>query len=42
MIRAIRNLARLIVIRRTLGRHDALFPHELLDLAPRRGRHSPA
>ena len=34
MIRTIRNLARLIVIMRTLGRHDALFPHELRDLAP--------
>ena len=34
MIRTIRNLARLIVIMRTLGRHDALFPHELRDVAP--------
>ncbi|QQP89708.1 2-polyprenylphenol 6-hydroxylase [Skermanella sp. TT6] len=34
MIRTIRNLVRLVVIMRTLGRHDALFPHELRDVAP--------
>jgi ubiquinone biosynthesis protein len=34
MIRSIRNLARLLVIVRTLGRHDALFAVELGDVAP--------
>ena len=34
MIRTIRNLARLIVIMRTLGRHNALFFHELRDVVP--------
>ncbi|EWY37279.1 2-octaprenylphenol hydroxylase [Skermanella stibiiresistens SB22] len=34
MIRTIRNLARLVVIMRTLGRHDALFPNEVRDVAP--------
>jgi ubiquinone biosynthesis protein len=34
MIRSIRNLARLVVIGRTLGRHDALFSQELRDVAP--------
>jgi ubiquinone biosynthesis protein len=34
MIRTFRNLARLTVILRTLGRHDALFPEGLRDVAP--------
>ncbi len=34
MIRACRNLARLLAIARTLARHDALFPLELLGLGP--------
>ncbi|WP_207480679.1 AarF/UbiB family protein [Arenibaculum pallidiluteum] len=34
MIRILRNLARLVVILRTLGRHDALFARELMDVAP--------
>ena len=34
MIRALRNLARLLAIARILARHDALFPLELLGLGP--------
>lgn len=34
MIRTLRNLGRLVVIGRTLGRHDALFPADLHDVAP--------
>jgi len=34
MIRALRNLRRLVGIGRTLARHDALFPLELAGLAP--------
>src|SRR3712207_6711946 len=34
MIRTLRNLTRLVVIGRTLGRYDALFPEELRDVAP--------
>ena len=34
MIRALRNLARLLSIARTLARHDALFPLEALGLGP--------
>lgn len=34
MFHALRNLARLAVILRTLGRHDALFADELRDVAP--------
>jgi ubiquinone biosynthesis protein len=34
VIRTLRNLGRLAVIVRTLGRHDALFPAELHDVAP--------
>ncbi|MEE9250794.1 MAG: 2-polyprenylphenol 6-hydroxylase [Alphaproteobacteria bacterium] len=34
MLRAIRNLVRLMAIARTLARHDALFPLEALKIAP--------
>ena len=34
MLRAIRNLLRLMGIARTLARHDALFPLEVLKIAP--------
>ncbi|HSK38783.1 MAG TPA: 2-polyprenylphenol 6-hydroxylase [Arenibaculum sp.] len=34
MIRTLRNLARMTVILRTLGRHDALFADELRDVTP--------
>ena len=35
MIRAVRNMGRLLSIGRTLARYDALFPLEQLGLSPR-------
>ncbi|MFQ5984083.1 MAG: 2-polyprenylphenol 6-hydroxylase [Alphaproteobacteria bacterium] len=34
MLRSVRNVGRLIGIARTLARHDALFPLEMLEVAP--------